>query len=100
MLLAASVADTITNLNVQPACRNAATGDIGIKQDLQVCLDDERASRDQLAKEWSQFSSEDRSAASGSPTLVATRLTLNCSPASKFTATHRNGRIPGVGGWC
>src|SRR5262249_24432860 len=58
--LAISVADRIPNLNVEPACRNAAAGDIGVKQDQKVCLDDEHAARDQLAKEWGQFSSADR----------------------------------------
>jgi hypothetical protein len=59
--LAMFVADRIPNLDVQPACRNAAAGDIGIKQDMKVCLDDEHAARDQMAKEWGQFTGADRS---------------------------------------
>jgi hypothetical protein len=59
--LTMTVADPVPNLNVRPSCQAAANGDIGIKQDMQVCLDDEKSARDQLVKEWNQFSPADRS---------------------------------------
>src|SRR6202000_1484097 len=54
------VADPVPQLDVQPSCRAAAAGDIGIKQDLQSCLADERNARDQVPKECSQFTAADR----------------------------------------
>ena len=58
--LIVAVADPIPTLNVKPSCREAASGAIGIKQDLSVCLEDEKAAHDQIAKEWGQFSATDR----------------------------------------
>jgi hypothetical protein len=54
------VADPVPAFNVEPSCRAAASGDIGIKQDLSVCLDDEKGAREQLVKEWSGFASDDK----------------------------------------
>ena len=59
--LTIAVADPVPAFNVEPSCRQAASGDIGIKQDLSVCLDDEKSAREQLVKEWSGFASADRS---------------------------------------
>jgi hypothetical protein len=59
--LTIAVADPVPTFNVEPSCRQAASGDIGIKQDMSVCLDDEKGARDQLVKEWGQFAATDRS---------------------------------------
>jgi hypothetical protein len=59
--LTIAVADPVPTFNVEPSCRQAASGDIGIKQDLSVCLDDEKSAREQLVKEWGQFTPPDRS---------------------------------------
>ncbi len=59
--LTIAVADPVPTFNVEPSCRQAATGDIGIKQDLQVCLEDEKGAREQLVKEWGEFAIPDRS---------------------------------------
>ena len=53
--LTIAVADPVPTFNVEPSCRQAASGDIGIKQDLQVCLEDEKGAREQLVKEWGGF---------------------------------------------
>jgi hypothetical protein len=58
--LAMTVADPVPNLNVEPSCRAAASGSIGIQQDLNVCLQDEKEARDTLAKEWGTFAPSDR----------------------------------------
>jgi hypothetical protein len=64
------------NLNVEPSCREAASGSIGIKQDMSVCLDDEKSARAQIVKEWDQFAATDRtsctrlSTTGGSPTYT------------------------------
>jgi hypothetical protein len=71
-----AVADPVPTFNVEPSCRQAASGDIGIKQDLSVCLEDEKGARDQLVKEWSEFAGADRSLCSrlattgGAPTYT------------------------------
>ena len=54
------MADAVPKLNVEPSCRAAANGSIGIQQDMKVCLDDENGARDQLVKEWNQFLPTDR----------------------------------------
>jgi hypothetical protein len=59
--LSITVADPVPTFNVEPSCRQAASGDIGIKQDLSVCLEDEKGAREQLVKEWSEFTPPDRS---------------------------------------
>jgi hypothetical protein len=58
--LTIAVADPVPEFNVEPSCRAAANGDIGIKQDLSSCLEDEKDARAQLAKEWSGFTTTDR----------------------------------------
>jgi hypothetical protein len=74
--LTIAVADPVPQFNVEPSCRQAANGDIGIKQDLSVCLEDEKSARDQLEKEWSQFTPTDRglctrlSGTGGAPTYT------------------------------
>lgn len=74
--LAVAVADPVPNLNVDPSCRAVASGSIGIKQDMSVCLDDEKSARDSLAKEWGTFSPPDRtscvrlSTTGGTPTYT------------------------------
>jgi hypothetical protein len=59
--LTIAVADPVPTLNVEPSCRAAASGDLGIKQDLSACLDDEKGAREQLVKEWGGFASDDKS---------------------------------------
>jgi hypothetical protein len=59
--LTIAVADPVPSFNVEPSCRQAASGDIGIKQDFTACLDDEKGAREQLVKEWSEFTPADRS---------------------------------------
>jgi hypothetical protein len=58
--LAIAVADPVPNFNVEPSCRAAAEGVAGIKQDMSICLADEKGARDELTKEWSDFAAPDR----------------------------------------
>jgi hypothetical protein len=52
-----AVADNVPSLNVEPACRAAAKmGDsLSLDTTLRQCLADEKSARDQLEKEWTQF---------------------------------------------
>jgi hypothetical protein len=57
---AAFAADTPPDFNVEPSCRAAATAAHNQKR-LQGCLDSERRARDQLVKEWTDFTAATRS---------------------------------------
>jgi hypothetical protein len=52
-------ADPIPSWNVEPSCRLEVSKTIPIG-DMKICMDNERASRDQLAKEWEQFAPADK----------------------------------------
>ena len=74
--LTIAVADPVPTFNVDPSCRAAASGSIGIKQDMSACLEDEKSAREQLVKEWSGFTAQDQglctrlSKTGGSPTYT------------------------------
>jgi hypothetical protein len=53
-----AVADDVPTLNVEPGCRAAARmGDrLSLDTSLRQCLADERGARQELEKEWTQFS--------------------------------------------
>ena len=53
-------AGSVPTLNVRPTCEAAAGGLIGLKQDIQTCLEEEKNVRDQIAKEWTHFRADDR----------------------------------------
>jgi hypothetical protein len=59
--LTMTVADSVPTLDVGPTCRSASSGIIGLQQDINVCLQDEKNAREQLVKEWSQFGAADKS---------------------------------------
>ncbi|HXL48552.1 MAG TPA: hypothetical protein VN975_07155 [Xanthobacteraceae bacterium] len=52
------VAEGVPALNVEPGCRAAAKmGDsLSLDTSLRQCLADEKSARDELEKEWTQFS--------------------------------------------
>ncbi|HVY58973.1 MAG TPA: hypothetical protein VHA77_14070 [Xanthobacteraceae bacterium] len=54
------VADKVPKFNVEPSCRSVASGDSGTRRDVQSCLNDENSARDDLVKQWNQFSAADR----------------------------------------
>lgn len=64
--VALATAAGVPNLNPEPSCRaaadTAAMGTIagGNVRDLASCMRDENEARDQLAKEWAQFSISDQ----------------------------------------
>jgi hypothetical protein len=53
-----AVADNVPTLNVEPGCRAAAKmGDsLSLDTSLRQCLADENGARDELEKQWTQFS--------------------------------------------
>jgi hypothetical protein len=54
------VVDNVPALNFEPICREAATGNLGLEEKFETCSNDERAARDDLAKQWSEFNAVDR----------------------------------------
>ena len=64
--LIAPVVDSVPKLNVEPVCQGIAQQggvsfhDADIAVEKKNCLDSENAIRDQLAKQWSSFSSADK----------------------------------------
>jgi len=66
------VADQVPNLNVTPSCRASADGILGVKQDINSCIDSENQARDELAKQWSTFPPGDRTSCTSLTTMGGT----------------------------
>ncbi len=56
-----AVADGVPDIDIEKTCRTAAgTGVAPTQADIDACLSDDRGARDQLVKEWAQFSAADK----------------------------------------
>ena len=66
------VADQVPKLNVTPSCRASADGILGVKQDIDSCLQSENAARDQIAQQWNTFAAADRTSCTRLTTLGGT----------------------------
>jgi hypothetical protein len=66
------VADQVPRLDVTPSCRASANGILGVKQDIDSCMQSENAARDQLAQQWSTFAAADRQSCTTLTTLGGT----------------------------
>lgn len=66
------VADQVPKLDVTPSCRASADGILGVKQDIQSCMQSENAARDELTHEWSTFSPADRQSCTRLTTIGGT----------------------------
>ena len=53
-------ADAVPNFDIEAHCRVIA-GTAGPVADVDGCVRDERAARDQVVEQWAQFAAEDRS---------------------------------------
>lgn len=58
---AAPAISDLPRFNVEATCRQAAHIGLDADRDTASCLQDERDARDQLAREWNEFSAADRS---------------------------------------
>ena len=54
------VADQVPKLDFTPSCRASADGILGVKQDIDSCIQSENAARDEATKQWNSFSAADR----------------------------------------
>jgi hypothetical protein len=52
-----AVVDKVPQLNVEPGCRAAAKMGDSVDATLRQCLADEKSAREELDKEWTQYSS-------------------------------------------
>jgi hypothetical protein len=66
------VADQVPKLNVTPSCRASADGILGVKQDIDSCMQSENAARDQLTQQWATFAPADRASCTRLTTLGGT----------------------------
>jgi hypothetical protein len=89
------VADNVPSLNVEPACRAAAKmGDsLSLDTTLRQCLADEKSARDQLEKEWTQFTPalRQRCVATtqiGGDPVVLPRRARTCHTRTSGAAAH------------
>ena len=55
--LLVTAADRVPTFDVGPGCR-ATVGILGVS--VEACFDDEKTAREQLVKEWGQFSGSDK----------------------------------------
>lgn len=66
LLIPVAAGDTVPNLNVEQVCEGIAQQggvtfhDPAIAQEKKNCLDSERQIRDELVKQWTNFSASDR----------------------------------------
>jgi hypothetical protein len=98
--LITAVADGVPKIDVQPSCKAAAGGIIGLKQDIQTYLQEEQNVRNQLVKEWSQFRSQDRTSCtrlatmSGGGTYTELITCLEMLRDARKLPTETTGREP------
>jgi len=59
--LLVAAADRVPEFDVKPSCRAGALSGASLSRDTDACLRGEQAARDQVAKEWAEFASADRS---------------------------------------
>ena len=55
-----AVVDRMPELNFEPICRESAGQNRGGRDDRAICIQDEKAARDALARQWSEFDAGDR----------------------------------------
>ena len=86
-----AVADNVPTLNVEPGCRAAAKmGDsLSLDATLRQCLADEKSARNQLEKQWTQFSPALRQRCIATTERVAIPVMSKSSYACKWGRTHR-----------
>jgi hypothetical protein len=94
-----AVVDKVPDLNFEPICREGAAEIKGAKDDSAVCMTDEKAARDELAKKWSEFAAADRARcirlATNNHTASYVEV-LTCLELGQDAGKLRQGPIPGI----
>src|SRR5262245_23234112 len=55
-----AVAERAPSFDVEPSCRAASSGELGLLQDKQACLRTEDDARVQIQRDWNSFNAGDR----------------------------------------
>lgn len=90
-------AGAVPTLNVEPSCKAAGVEGMIVGRTVESCLNDEKAARDQLDKDWSTFSADDKShclsmiSTGGGPSYVEL---LSCLEMSRDAKKIAQGRRP------
>lgn len=85
-------ADRVPKLDIEPSCKAAGIEGMTLGRTTQSCLNDENTARDQLVKDWSTYSSDDKShclsmvSTGGSPSYVELLSCLEMSRDAKKIA--------------
>lgn len=85
----ATVADRVPDLDTNPACNGVEEMGAGTGRDKQSCMREENAAREQLGREWSAYSAEDRvhctrsTAMGGVPSYVELQTCLEMTKAAR-----------------
>jgi len=90
-------ADKVPTLKVEPSCKAAGVEGVITGRTAESCLNDEHSARDELNKNWSSFSSDDKNhclsmvSTGGSPSYVEL---LSCLEMSRDAKKIAEGRKP------
>ena len=90
LIISVAGADRLPQLDVEPVCKGIAEQggvtfrDPAVPQEKKNCIESERAVREQLAKQWSSFSADDRTHCLNERRWAANRATRSCSPVWKW----------------
>jgi hypothetical protein len=91
------VADKVPELKVEPSCRAAIQANVGAgNRNENACLQDEKAAKTALQKEWGQFSADQKGhclrllQAGGSPSYVELLTCAEMGKAVKDLKTQKN----------
>ena len=86
------VAADVPKLNIEPSCKAAGIEGMALGRTTQSCINDENTARDQLVKDWSTYSGDDKShclsmvSTGGSPSYVELLSCLEMSRDAKKIA--------------
>jgi hypothetical protein len=91
-----TVAAEVPKLNIEPSCKAAGIEGMALGRTTQSCINDENTAHDQLVKDWSTYSADDKShclsmvSTGGSPSYVEL---LSCLEMSRDAKKIAEGRI-------
>ena len=85
----------VPTLNVEPSCKAAGAAGLMMGRTAESCMNDERSARDDLVKNWSSFSGDDKThclsmvSTGGGPSYVELLSCLEMSRDAKKIAQGR-----------
>lgn len=94
-LITVATGGGVPRLNVEPSCKAAGVEGMIIGRTVESCLNDEKAARDQLGKDWGTYSANDKNhclsmvSTGGSPSYVELLSCLEMSRDAKKIAQER-----------